>query len=195
MKIGLTEVIILHDNNTPKEVSESMNKNGKKFFSALKENQAEGEIRITLGAFGEGFKLYASDVPVAAVRPVIKNFTNGNGVRNILDSVGSAIIEKGEVYSNSDESEHPERIVFVLTAFGRDNASKSFTYSQIADMVAHQSYVYKWKFLCLTNEPFITEQLGILPENVIPLEEDEENDFFADALDELAVRIKSIINE
>ena len=195
MKNGLTEIIIFHDNNAPvPNFDEQIRKCSKTFFSTLKKAEADGEIRITLGAFGEGYKLYANDTPVAAVRLTIKNLTQGNGVRNIFDSLGNAIIEKGQAYSASDENEHPENIIFIITAFGRDNASKSFAYSQLTDMIAHQSYVYKWTFLCLTSEPLLTEQLGILPENIIRLDTEEE-DFFDKALDDLAARIIAIINK
>jgi hypothetical protein len=192
MKTGLTEIIILHDNNVPiKDFEEETRKYGKDFFAALKKAEAEipdGEIRITLGVFGEEFKMLANDIPVAAVRPAAKQFTPGNGTRNVLDSLGNTIIEKGKAYSNTDESEHPENIIVILTAFGRDNASKNYTYNQIADMIAHQSYVYKWRFICMTNEPTIPEQLGIPEEDTIWIDSDDE-DFWGMALEKLTGRL------
>ncbi|MDR2531382.1 MAG: hypothetical protein LBC82_00860 [Oscillospiraceae bacterium] len=193
MKSGLTEIIVLHDNNVPVENFEELaRKNGKIFLETMKKAQGEGEIRITLGAFGDGYKFYTNDTPVAAVRLTTKHFGGGDGVRNVFDSIAETINEKGKAYSDADESEHPENVIVVLTTFGRDNASKSFTYNQVAEMVAHQSYVYKWKFFCMTNESLIMEQLGILPEHTILFDIEEEN-FFAKALAKLSERIIDVI--
>jgi hypothetical protein len=195
MKTGLTEIIILHDNNAPyPSFEEIVNKSNKAFFTILKKAEAEvhdGEIRITYAVSGEsgtGYKLIADDIPVAAVRLGAKNFIAASGMRDIFDAMGNTMLEKGKAYSASDESEHPENVIFILTAFGRDNASKSYTFSQIADMVAHQSYVYKWKFFCLTTEPAVPEQLGI-PEECCTFINDEEDDFYEDAMDKLTGRI------
>ncbi|MCL2698198.1 MAG: hypothetical protein FWE74_08985 [Oscillospiraceae bacterium] len=195
MKIGLTEVIILHDNNAPAENFEEITrKNGRVFFNTLKKSQGEGEIRITLGAFGEEYKFYTDDTPVSSVRPMTKYFVNGNGVRNVFDSLANTMIEKGKAYSASDESEHPENIIVVLTTFGRDNASKNYTYNQVADMVAHQSGVYKWRFISVTAEPLVPEQLGIPQDFVIGIDK-EEDDFWGKALNKLSEKILSQISK
>jgi hypothetical protein len=193
MKKGLTEIIILHDNNAPgPDFEEQVRKGKKRFWAAFK--NTDGEVRATLAAFGEGCKLYTDDVPVSTIRTSVRHFIGGSGVRNIFDSVVCAMKEKGAAYSVSHEGEHPENIIFVLTAFGRDNASKNYTYNQVADMLGHQSYVYKWKFFCLTAEPLLAEQLRIPQEFVIPLNIEEEG-FFPKALDELSERILTIINQ
>lgn len=194
MKTGLTEIIILHDNNAPVPGFEELaQKYGKAFFNTLKKSQGAGEIRITLGAFGEEYKFFAEDTPVAVLRPAIKYFANGSGIRNIFDSVANAMFEKGKAYSAASESEHPENIIVVLTTFGRDNASKSYTYSQVAEMVAHQTEIYKWKFISVTSEPLVPEQLGISKENVILIDSEDE-DFWMMALGELSKRILDLIN-
>jgi hypothetical protein len=194
MKIGLTEIIILHDNNAPVENFEEIaSKYGKAFFNTLKKSQGEGEIRVTLGAFGEKHKFFTDDTPVAAVRPSMKHFANGNGMRNIFDSVANAMSEKGKVYNAADESEHPENVIVVLATFGRDNASKNFTYNQIAEMVAHQSDIYKWNFISITAEPLIPEQLGIPSENIIRIDKEDE-DFWSKALSECASLILKLIS-
>ena len=195
MKTGLTEIIILHDNNAPyPSFEDSVNKSSGAFLKALKEAEAQipdGEIRITYavsGKGGEGYNLIANDIPVAAVRLGAKNFIAAGGMRDILDAMGNTIIDKGKAYSASDENEHPENVIFILTAFGRDNASKSYTFNQVADMVAHQSYVYKWKFFCLTTEHGLPEQLGIPEDNCIWIDEENE-DFYTRAMEKLTGRI------
>jgi hypothetical protein len=192
MKNGLTEIIILHDNNAPiPDFEEQVRKGSKAFWAALK--KCDSEVRATLAAFGESCKMHTDDVPVSTVRTNVKHFIGGSGVRNIFDSLGCAIAQKGEAYSASDESEHPENVIFVLTSFGRDNASKNFTYRKVAKMIAHQSYVYKWRFFCLTNEAVLIEQLGIPEENIIRLDFEQE-EFFPKALDELSEKILNIIS-
>jgi len=195
MKHGLTEIIILHDNNAPvPNFEEHARKHGRKFFNGLKDSGVFGEVRVTLAAFGEGYKFYNNSTPIAAVRPVAKNFANGNGVRNVFDTLANTMNEKGRAYSNTDESEHPENVIFVLTTFGRDNASKSFAYSRVAEMIAHQSYVYKWNFICMTNEQLISSQLELHEESVIRIDSEDES-FWDKALTELSEKIRKIIQK
>ncbi|MCL1824268.1 MAG: hypothetical protein FWG44_08720 [Oscillospiraceae bacterium] len=206
MKIGLTEIIILHDNNAPiPDFGKQARKSSSDFISILKKTGFD--IRVTFANFGNGYKVTANDVPVAAVSFNAKNYI-ANGTRDIFDSAGNMINEKGKVFSETDPNEHPENIIFVLTAFGRDNASKSFTFAQIADMIGHQSYVYKWKFFCLATEPAVPQQLGIPEDCVIWMDtthlnlppaaeasaSGEAENFLSQALKELAEKIKKIIS-
>jgi hypothetical protein len=192
MKSGLTEIIILHDNNAPvPNFGGQAKKVSNAFFSAMKNLNAE--IRITYAVYGGGtFKFIANNAPAGSVKISVKDYA-ANGARNILDSVGNMIIEKGKAYAEMDESEHPENVIFAIAAFGRDNASKNFEYNQIADMIAHQSYVYKWQFFCGASEPGLAEQLGI-PEESTFLIDTESEDFFKKVVKDLEEKIKEILN-
>jgi len=191
MKNGLTEIIILHDCNAPRpDFSKIVRASGMKFFESMK--SARGEIRITYAVFGGGYKLLANDVPVGKVNLKVKDF-EGNGTRDIFDSAGKTITEKGMAYSAKDSGEHPENVIFVLVAFGRDNASKTFAFNQVRDMAGHQSWVYKWKFFCASCDSVLAEQLDIPEENFVLIEDDIEESF-PDALNKLSGRIKESID-
>ena len=191
MKNGLTEIIILQDNNAPvPHFGKKANKCVKEFFGSME--NTEGEIRITYATFGGGYKMITDNTPVEKVKIGAKDYHHANGARDVFDSAGRTIIEKGKAYSMSDQSEHPENVIFVLTSFGRDNASKYYTYTQIREMIRHQSEVYNWRFFCLTNEPFLTKQLGISDGSVIWFDEQTENSC-SNAMNELSNRIKDLI--
>ncbi|MCL2077824.1 MAG: hypothetical protein FWH08_05390 [Oscillospiraceae bacterium] len=194
MKKGLTELIVMHDNITPVPgFQKKAQKISAEFLATLSKAQTEErQIRFTGVLFGGGYKMVADDVPIGDVKSNPDDFT-ATGTRDIFDSAAKAIIEKGSAYGNKHESEHPENIIFVIVAFGRDNASKSFTYSQVADMVRHQSEVYKWKFFCLTTDSFVSEQFGLGEDFVILLDYGED-DYFSDALKKLSERIMNIID-
>ena len=217
MKSRLTEIIILHDNNAPvPDFGKTARKSSSDFLAAL--SKIGSEIRITYANFGSGksakpatnekatpksksvpdetaqssYKITADNIPAGEVRLNARNYTS-NGTRDIFDSMGNAMIEKGKAYSQTDQNEHPENVIFVLTAFGRDNASKTFTFNQVSDMIKHQSEVYKWKFFCLANEPAVPGQLGI-PEDFVIWIDSENEEFLSKALNELSERIKNLID-
>ncbi|MCL2108011.1 MAG: hypothetical protein FWH20_01520 [Oscillospiraceae bacterium] len=196
MKTGLTEIIFLYDSNPPMpNFDKQARKNFSDFFSGLKKTDAE--IKVTFITYGgDGCRIIEDDTPVAAVRMSAKYFETAGGRRDFFDAAASAIVKKGENYSATDEAEHPENVVFVLTAFGRDNASKNFTYSQVAEMVGHQTYVYKWKFFCLTTDMTVSGQLDIPGDSVIILGSDGEGeDFLSKGLKVLGEKVvQGIIN-
>lgn len=193
MKSGLTEIVFILDSNpSAPDFDKQARKSLGNFFSAMKKK--DSEIKVTFAVYGSsgGYKIFADDVPVAALRMSAKYFEKGNGTRDLFDSAAGAIYEKGTAYSRTDESEHPENVIFVITAFGRDNASKSNTYSKVAEIIGHQAYVYKWRFFCLTTDTTVSSQLGIPAEAVMMLDLEDE-DFLGKGLGELQKKISEIV--
>ena len=196
MKKGLAEVIVLHDKNAPVSgLEKTVLKCADEFLVSLRNTEAVNtddlQIRFSCAVFGGEYDLFVESVPIADVKLTNKKFTV-KGTRDFFDSAANLITQKGIAYSNQPENEHPENVILILVAFGRDNASKNFTYSQVADMIRHQTEVYKWKFFCVTGDSFVSEQLGI-PEEFIVLFDSKEEGFFAKALEELAARIINLL--
>lgn len=103
----------------------------------------------------------------------------------LVDSGVGAADSTGLRYSNTPAEEIPGRIVFVMTVLGRDNASKANTYDRLREIVEHQSYVYKWEFFILTDEPFNAQTLSIPEANTITISDGE----IIPAIEELMERL------
>jgi len=87
----------------------------------------------------------------------------------LIDSAVNFADETGVRYCNTPAEEIPERIIFVMTLLGKDNASKSYTYDKLREIIEHQSYVYKWEFFMVTDEPSNAEAIGIGEQNLISI--------------------------
>lgn len=53
------------------------------------------------------------------------------------------------VQKRTSEEERADKVLFVITTDGMENASREFTTDQIKKMVQHQKEKYDWEFLFL----------------------------------------------
>ncbi len=78
----------------------------------------------------------------------------------LLDAVGGSINAIGARLHDMQDDERPERVLVVIITDGMENSSSEFVNKQIADMIAHQTSVYKWKFVFIgaNQDSFATAQ-------------------------------------
>ena len=182
MKTNLTEIIVLYGDNIPQKEFAGTDQTIRKALQPLKESGVE--LRFTVAAFGAGYSKFcenAFDCTVAA-----KNHApGGDGYGNApVDAAVLLAREIGVRYCGTPEVEIPGRIVFVMAVLGKDNASKQFTYEHLKEVVEHQSYVYKWEFFMLTDEPANVEKLSIQEDNAVIVSCDADG-YFQPAIERL----------
>lgn len=81
----------------------------------------------------------------------------------LLDALGSTIHKTGERLAALNESDRPDKVVFVTTTDGLENASKEYTKAGVRSLTDQQESVYKWQFIYLgANQDAFNEagQLG-----------------------------------
>ena len=71
------------------------------------------------------------------------------GCTALLDAVGGAIHHIGNVHKYARDEDRPEKTVFVITTDGMENASKTYTYGHVQEMIKRQTEKYGWEFLFL----------------------------------------------
>ncbi|MCL2634834.1 MAG: hypothetical protein FWD34_10020 [Oscillospiraceae bacterium] len=185
MKDNLTEVIVLCDDNVPvADFSETV----KVVKAKLKAANSEREIRLSLYEFGAERKKLFENIPITQLTAKKLFSPHKSHEVTLIDSAMELAHETGVRYSNTPVEEIPSRIVFLIITFGKDNASKKYTYDNLREMIEHQSYVYKWEFFILTDSSFVVEKLGLPEQNVVYSYTDTEG-FFPSAMGELVVRI------
>ena len=71
------------------------------------------------------------------------------GSTALLDAVGGAIRHIGHIHKYAREDDRPGKTLFVITTDGMENASRSYSYDQVREMIQRQKEKYGWEFLFL----------------------------------------------
>ena len=103
---------------------------------------------ITTVLFDTSWKILHDGVDVYEVSPMTnKDYIAGGGTA-MLDAIGDTI---NRVQDRHDELgvAKPEKVLFVITTDGEENASHKFTKAQIEKMIKHQTNGHGWEFMFL----------------------------------------------
>lgn len=68
------------------------------------------------------------------------------GMTALYDAVGSKITSFGKVLAALDESERPEKVIFVIATDGLENVSTDYTQAKVAELIKVQKEEYQWDF-------------------------------------------------
>ena len=148
MKKNLTEMVFILDR------SGSMNRLTEDtiggFNSMIEQQKKEdGEAYITTVLFDDDYELLHDHVNIQDVEPITRKEYYARGCTALLDAVGKTINLIGTRLSNTPEEERPEKVIFVITTDGMENASMEFTRTRVKDMIEHQQNKYSWVFMFL----------------------------------------------
>ena len=120
------------------------------FNSMLQKQQSElGECRITTVLFDNQYEILHDRIDIKAVSPITDKeyFVRGNTA--LLDAVGRTINKIGGVQKNTAEDYRADKVLFVITTDGMENASREFDYDKIKFMIERQKSKYGWEFIFL----------------------------------------------
>ena len=145
MKKGLTEIIYVLDR------SGSMGHLTGDTIGAYnayldEQKNFDGETRITTVLFDDKYELLFNGVSIdEAYLDHEKYFVRG--MTALYDALGKTIMDVGARLFSTPESERPEKVIFIITTDGYENASKEFTQKKVKEMIEHQQSRYSWEFL------------------------------------------------
>ena len=148
MNTNLTELVFILDRSGSMGGLESDTIGG--FNSMLAKQQAEpGECRITTVLFDNAYEVLHDRIDIKAVSAITDReyFVRGNTA--LLDAIGRTINKIGGVQKNTAEDYRAEKVLFVITTDGMENASREFDYSKIKSMIERQKSKYGWEFIFL----------------------------------------------
>jgi uncharacterized protein YegL len=148
MKRGLTELVFILDRSGSMSGLESDTIGG---YNALLEKQKKepGEAIITTVLFDDRYELLHDRIDLRGVAPITDNEYFVRGSTALLDAVGKTINKIGNVQKHTAEEERAERVLFVITTDGMENASREFSYEKVRQMIEHQKSKYGWEFIFL----------------------------------------------
>ena len=148
MKTNVTELVFILDRSGSMGGLESDTIGG--FNSMLAKQQSEpGECRITTVLFDNEYDVLHDRIDIKAVSPITEREYFVRGSTALLDAVGRTINKIGSVQKNTAKDFRADKVLFVITTDGMENASSEFTYAKIKSMINQQKSKYGWEFIFL----------------------------------------------
>ncbi|WHY83876.1 VWA domain-containing protein [Neobacillus novalis] len=148
MKKNLTELVFILDKSGSMAGLETDTIGG--YNSMLKKQQnAEGEAIVTTVLFDHDYELLHDRINVKGLSPISDEEYEVGGTTALLDAIGFTIQKMVNVQKRTSEGERAEKVLFVITTDGMENASREFTPDKIKKMVQFQKEKFGWEFLFL----------------------------------------------
>jgi uncharacterized protein YegL len=198
MNKNVTEIIFLLDRSGSMEGLESDTIGG---FNAFikKQCQLEGDTILTSVLFDDQYELLWNGVDANHVRLTDEEYYV-RGCTALLDAVGKTIFEVGHRLSKTSEEQRPNKVIFVITTDGMENASREFTYEKVKELIKHQQAKYNWEFIFMganIDAAKEADSLGIDAENAFKFEASETGvdsmyDMICEAVSERRVKLQQI---
>ena len=165
MKKGLTEIIYVLDRSG--SMGHLTGDTIGAYNSYLDEQKTyQGETRITTVLFDDKYELLFNGAKIEdAYLDHEKYYVRG--LTALYDALGKTILDVGARLSKTPENERPEKVVFIITTDGYENASKDFTRSKVKEMIEHQESKYNWSFLFFganIDSAETASSIGVAPE-------------------------------
>lgn len=118
-------------------------------FNALlaKQKKEPGEVKVTTVLFNHNYELLHDRLPINGISPLTGEDYEVGGTTALLDAIGSTINKIGNVQKRTSEEQRAEKVLFVITTDGFENASCEYTHKKIQSMISHQKEKYAWEFI------------------------------------------------
>lgn len=120
------------------------------FNSMLEKQRKEpGDAVISTALFDNETEVIHDRVSIADVPNLTDREYFVRGCTALLDAVGGAIHHIGNVHKYARKEDVPEKVLFIITTDGMENASRRYTYNKVRRMIERQKERYGWEFLFL----------------------------------------------
>ncbi len=148
MKKDLTELVFILDRSGSMGGLESDTIGG---YNAMikKQKDAPGEAVITTVLFDDEFELLHDRINLRGIKAITEKEYFVRGTTALLDAIGKSIQKIINVQRNTLEELKAEKVLFVITTDGQENASREYGYTQIKAMIEKQKKEYDWEFIFL----------------------------------------------
>ncbi|MBR2123157.1 MAG: VWA domain-containing protein [Lachnospiraceae bacterium] len=148
MKKGLTELVFILDRSGSMSGLEADTIGG---FNSLieKQKKEEGEALVSVVLFDDVSEVIYDRMDIRKVESMNDRQYYVRGCTALLDAVGGAIHHIGNVHKYAREEDVPEKTLFIITTDGMENASCSYSYDMVRQMIEHEKEKYQWEFMFL----------------------------------------------
>lgn len=148
MNTNITELVFILDRSGPMSGLESDTIGG--YNAMLKKQRDEtGEAIVTTVLFDNDYELLHDRINIKGIRPITEKEYYVGGCTALLDAIGKTIHKIVNVQKHTIENQRPDKVLFVITTDGMENASRKYNYEKIKEMVEYQKEKYGWEFIFL----------------------------------------------
>ena len=148
MKTNRTELVFILDRSGSMSGLESDTIGG---YNAMLEKQKKeaGEATVTTVLFDDKYELLHDRIDLKGIAPITDREYYVRGCTALLDAIGKTIQKITNVQKHTSPENRADKVLFVITTDGMENASREYTYDKIRAMVERQKQEYGWEFLFL----------------------------------------------
>ncbi|QHJ71265.1 vWA domain-containing protein [Planococcus halotolerans] len=148
MKNEMTELVFILDKSGSMAGLEKVTIGG---FNALieKQRKLEGDVRVTTVLFNQSYKLLHDRINLKGISPLTEEDYEVGGTTALLDAIGSSIQKIGNAQKRTSVEERADKVMFVITTDGMENASCEYNYKKIHEMIGRQKQKFNWEFIFL----------------------------------------------
>lgn len=142
MKKNYTHIVLLIDRSGSMSTIKSDMEGGMETF-LNEQKKIGGDCTITAAQFDTEYEILFSRKPIKDIEKIQIDPRGGTA---LIDSMSRLIKEVGKDLDSLEESEKPDRVLFVTITDGEENSSREYTNEQLKEMINHQSDSYNWAF-------------------------------------------------
>jgi uncharacterized protein YegL len=114
-----------------------------------KQKEEPGEVAVTTVLFDDKYELLHDRIDIRGIRPITEKEYFVRGSTALLDAIGHTISKIANVQKQTSEEHRADKVMFVITTDGMENASREYTFEKIRSMVEKQKEKYGWEFIFL----------------------------------------------
>ena len=141
-----------------------------------KQKQLAQQATVTTVLFDDEYTLLHDRIDINGIAPMTEKEYEVRGATALLDAIGKSILKMEQVQNATLVEARAEKVLFVITTDGEENASVEFTYPKIKKLIERQKE-RGWEFIFLgANIDAIGEasKLGIASERAVQYHADSE---------------------
>ncbi len=120
-----------------------------KGFNSLlnKQREEEGEAIITTVLFDHAYEILHDRLNLKSIANITEKEYYVRGSTALLDAIGMTIEKIMNVQKATLKEHQSDKVLFVITTDGMENASRKYNYKMIKRMVEYQKKKYHWEFI------------------------------------------------
>ena len=144
----MTELVFILDRSGSMSGLEADTIGGFNSMIAQQKREA-GEALVSTVLFANDSTVIHDRLPLSEVPPLTEKEYFTCGCTALLDAIGYGMEKMVNIQRHLPEDERAEKVIFVITTDGLENASKRFSYEKIRRMIEREKEQYGWEFLFL----------------------------------------------
>jgi len=120
------------------------------FNEFLREQQeVESIAHITLVLFDDRYEVPFDNLPVSEVTCLDQETYAPRGTTALLDAIGKTIKNFRKRIKDLPQKQRPDQVIFAIFTDGLENASRKYTWQDVADKIRKRQKKDNWEFLFL----------------------------------------------